>query len=233
MSDTFCILPFLHINAYPDKKLKVCCYSQTFLENTNLENDSISDAFNSDEYKQIRLDMLNGEKPKVCDICFKNGHGMRNDFNNLWERITGKNYVELSQELVDEKVNLTGGTMSGNITFNGGQTFPNTVVLSGTNGSAVVPNGTTGQRDASPATGYFRYNTTLSQFEGYNGTAWGGVGGGADDDDDVDDAPGGTGAPPAKSKLFCGSETRMMSAMLPLLLLWMTSDVFTENTNFS
>jgi hypothetical protein len=93
--------------------------------------------------------------------------------------VASNNVQGAVQELVDEKLNLTGGTMSGNITFNGGQSFPNTVVLSGTNGSAVVPNGTTGQRDASPATGYFRYNTTLSQFEGYNGTAWGGVGGGA------------------------------------------------------
>ena len=30
----------------------------------------------------------------------------------------------------------------------------------------------------SPNTAMFRYNTTLSQFEGYNGTAWGGIGGG-------------------------------------------------------
>jgi hypothetical protein len=93
--------------------------------------------------------------------------------------VASNNVQGAVQELVDEKLNLTGGTMSGNITFNGGQSFPNTVVLSGTNGSAVVPNGTTAQRDASPATGYFRYNTTLTQFEGYNGSAWGAIGGGA------------------------------------------------------
>lgn len=45
-------------------------------------------------------------------------------------------------------------------------------------GSAYIPTGTTAQRP-SPATGYFRFNTTLSQFEGYNGTAWGSIGGGA------------------------------------------------------
>jgi hypothetical protein len=48
-----------------------------------------------------------------------------------------------------------------------------------TTGSAIIPNGTTAQRDGSPAAGYFRYNSTVGKFEGYNGTAWGSVGGGA------------------------------------------------------
>jgi hypothetical protein len=48
-----------------------------------------------------------------------------------------------------------------------------------TTGSAAIPSGTTGERDGSPATGYFRFNSTLSKFEGYNGSAWGSVGGGA------------------------------------------------------
>ena len=44
-------------------------------------------------------------------------------------------------------------------------------------GSAVIPAGTTAQRDGSPANGYFRYNSSLASFEGYVGGAWGGVGG--------------------------------------------------------
>jgi hypothetical protein len=46
-------------------------------------------------------------------------------------------------------------------------------------GSSVIPAGTQLQRDGSPAAGYFRFNTTVAKFEGYNGTAWGAVGGGA------------------------------------------------------
>ena len=48
-----------------------------------------------------------------------------------------------------------------------------------TTGSAVLPVGTTLQRDAVPAAGYLRFNSLLNQFEGFNGTAWGAVGGGA------------------------------------------------------
>lgn len=46
-------------------------------------------------------------------------------------------------------------------------------------GSAVVPAGTELQRDGSPSAGYFRFNSDISKFEGYNGSAWGSVGGGA------------------------------------------------------
>jgi hypothetical protein len=42
----------------------------------------------------------------------------------------------------------------------------------------LVPVGTTGERPTG-ATGYLRYNTTLSSFEGYSGGAWGSIGGGA------------------------------------------------------
>lgn len=45
-------------------------------------------------------------------------------------------------------------------------------------GAFVTPTGTTAQRPT-PATGHFRFNTTLGKPEIYNGTAWGSVGGGA------------------------------------------------------
>ena len=46
-------------------------------------------------------------------------------------------------------------------------------------GSAILPAGTTAQRDITPVSGYLRYNSTLNQFEGYGASAWGAVGGGA------------------------------------------------------
>ena len=40
-----------------------------------------------------------------------------------------------------------------------------------------IPVGTTAERPGSPESGFFRYNTSLSQFEGYT-TTWGAIGGG-------------------------------------------------------
>ena len=44
--------------------------------------------------------------------------------------------------------------------------------------AANLPAGTTAQRPGTPAAGMFRYNTTESEFEGYDGSEWGEVGGG-------------------------------------------------------
>lgn len=48
----------------------------------------------------------------------------------------------------------------------------NTNLQTSTTGSIIGSAGTTAQRDGSPLTGYFRFNTTISRFEGYNGSAW-------------------------------------------------------------
>jgi hypothetical protein len=63
-------------------------------------------------------------------------------------------------------------------TFSGTATFGGDVLLTGT-GVLDLPVGTTAERPGSPNSGMIRFNTTLTQFEGYNGTAWSSVGGGA------------------------------------------------------
>ena len=52
----------------------------------------------------------------------------------------------------------------------------NTLTVTGT-GSLQVPNGTTAQEPATPASGMLRFNSDLGSFEGYNGSLWGGIGG--------------------------------------------------------
>jgi hypothetical protein len=59
-----------------------------------------------------------------------------------------------------------------------GNASPDVSLDLGSNTDSIhVPVGTTAQRPGSPAAGYFRYNTSLSQFEGYT-DAWGAIGGG-------------------------------------------------------
>ncbi len=48
----------------------------------------------------------------------------------------------------------------------------NIIASTGDTGAAVIPAGTTAQRDSSPVTGYLRWNTTLNAAELYNGSAW-------------------------------------------------------------
>ena len=70
-----------------------------------------------------------------------------------------------------------GGTAA--TTAAGARASLSAVAYTTTTGSATIPAGTTGERDGTPAAGYFRFNSTAGAFEGYNGTAWGSIGGGA------------------------------------------------------
>jgi hypothetical protein len=67
---------------------------------------------------------------------------------------------------------LTNTTVTGNLTVTGNGSFGGT-------GFLLIPKGTTAERPVSPTNGEIRYNTTTSQFEGYQGGAWGQLGGGA------------------------------------------------------
>ncbi len=83
-------------------------------------------------------------------------------------------------------VDFTGTSIGFSTQFNvsGVSTFTNTVVFDST-GSIQIPKGTTGQR-LSGVLGQIRYNTSLSQFEGYGaGNAWGSLGGVKDVDGDT------------------------------------------------
>jgi hypothetical protein len=85
-----------------------------------------------------------------------------------------RNYVDTQDAT---KLSLSGGTMTGDITFNAGQTIDGYVSQNSANGAANIPSGATGDRPTG-VNGMFRYNTTDGAFEGYASGAWGAIGGG-------------------------------------------------------
>lgn len=90
-TETFCILPFIHLYSEPKGEMKPCCIAGGFGTPLDLKQLTIDGAFNSPQMKELRKDMLEGKRNKVCDVCYKkedlNGVSPRNDFNNntLWE----------------------------------------------------------------------------------------------------------------------------------------------------
>ena len=76
---------------------------------------------------------------------------------------------------------LATGTASGDA-VNWGQfttpTFTGNVTVTSV-GFVKLPVGTTAERSGTPVDGMIRYNSTLARYEGYSGSAWGGLGGGA------------------------------------------------------
>ena len=96
-SETFCILPWIHIATYTDGTALLCCVSNP---NTgeNLNDKTIDQVKNSEYFKEARKALLNGEKFKGCNVCWKeeavgvNSHRMNE--NNLWDAILGKNLID-------------------------------------------------------------------------------------------------------------------------------------------
>ena len=85
-------------------------------------------------------------------------------------------------------LNTTGATTLGstlsvtdNATMNGTLSVAGNVFFTGV-GAVKVPVGSTAQRPASPNRGMIRFNTTIGEWEGYDGAEWRLIGGDADED---------------------------------------------------
>ena len=79
MSDTFSILPWMHLATTATGNLRVCCNS-TPGENLILKpdgtpyklyKDDMQQAWNSETYAIIRKQLLNNERPSMCTRCFR------------------------------------------------------------------------------------------------------------------------------------------------------------------
>lgn len=86
-------------------------------------------------------------------------------------------YINISAVGGAETANF-GLALAASPTFTGTATFGGNILMSGT-GTIDLPVGTTAQRPGSPNNGMIRYNSTLSRYEGYSGSAWSQIGGGA------------------------------------------------------
>tara|TARA_B100000902_G_scaffold291595_1_gene277967 strand:- start:3353 stop:4507 length:1155 start_codon:yes stop_codon:yes gene_type:complete len=79
MSNTFCILPWMHLATTATGNLRVCCNS-TPGDNLILKpdgtpyklyRDNMQAAWNSETYATIRKQLLNNERPDMCTRCFR------------------------------------------------------------------------------------------------------------------------------------------------------------------
>lgn len=69
-SDTFCVLPWMHLYIGPDGNVLPCCRSDRNFSMGNIQTTSILDIANSDQFNQLRANMLNGKRSKECSGCY-------------------------------------------------------------------------------------------------------------------------------------------------------------------
>jgi radical SAM protein with 4Fe4S-binding SPASM domain len=96
-SETFCMMPWVHMHAFPDGRVYPCCLSEYWHPVGDLRKNTMEEVWNQDAYKTMRVNMLNDKTCKECTKCYENerngAFSMRNDAN--------RNYGHLINE-VDE-----------------------------------------------------------------------------------------------------------------------------------
>ena len=95
-SDTFCILPWIHLHTTPEGVGAPCCIAESCSKPAgalNARNGRLMDLVNSPSMNQLRLDMIDGKKNTECNTCYAHedagfdSHRMWS--NNLFEKSLG------------------------------------------------------------------------------------------------------------------------------------------------
>tara|TARA_E500000331_G_scaffold104362_1_gene101166 strand:+ start:1461 stop:2747 length:1287 start_codon:yes stop_codon:yes gene_type:complete len=69
-SENFCMLPWMHLHAFPDGRAYPCCFALDKLHVGNVNEQSMEEVFNGDKMKQMRLNMLANKKSRECAKCY-------------------------------------------------------------------------------------------------------------------------------------------------------------------
>jgi len=102
MSNTMCVLPWMHLATHPNGGVSLCCRSNhndavswAMKPNTNslvmLDNDGLDDVMNSETFVRVRQQMLDGQRPTECEGCWQDEDAgitsKRQYENNRWSHI--------------------------------------------------------------------------------------------------------------------------------------------------
>ena len=93
-SETFCMLPWMHMHAFPDGRVYPCCLADYWHPVGDLRKNTMREVWNQDKYKAMRVNMLADKPCKECTKCYEQEkHGafsMRNDANRNYGHLIGE-----------------------------------------------------------------------------------------------------------------------------------------------
>lgn len=99
-SETFCMLPWMHMHAFPDGRVYPCCLSDYWHPLGDLRKNTMAEVWNQEPYRKLRQNMLSDRPSQECVKCYEQErHGafsMRNDANRNYGHLIGE--VDQTQE---------------------------------------------------------------------------------------------------------------------------------------
>jgi len=94
MDNSFCVMPFLHLNVWQNGRIRPCCISKD-IGDVDLKVDSIEEAYNSGEFKKLRSDMIKGTQNSICSVCYD-----QERINSVsYRNVQNKKYAHFIEEL--------------------------------------------------------------------------------------------------------------------------------------
>ncbi len=125
-SDTFCILPWIHLSTRPDGSMRVCCTANASAvgatndkehggrvgivktedgKPANLNNSDLDSAWNNTYMRSVRQMMIAGEKPASCLKCYKEeaaGHRSKRQWETQYWINNGIDPNQLIEETFED-----------------------------------------------------------------------------------------------------------------------------------
>lgn len=100
-SKHFCMMPWMHMHAFPDGRAYPCCLAEYWHPVGDLRKNTMKEIWNHDSYKKMRLNMLEDKSCKECTKCYEQeeygAFSMRYDANRNYGHLIG----EVEQTLED------------------------------------------------------------------------------------------------------------------------------------
>lgn len=67
----FCMIPWIHMHAFPDGRAYPCCMGEYHMPVGNLKTHTMKQVWNSEGMRQMRVNMLSGQPSKECGRCYE------------------------------------------------------------------------------------------------------------------------------------------------------------------
>jgi sulfatase maturation enzyme AslB (radical SAM superfamily) len=102
-SDTFCMLPFMHIYGSAGGDMVPCCEAQELPLNN--PGESALESWNNEHYRELRRALAEGERPERCAVCWHNEDSGIVSNRQQWEKDNWDTFSDIISVNDDYSVN--------------------------------------------------------------------------------------------------------------------------------
>ena len=100
-SDTFCMLPWIHLHAWPDGRAYPCCLANGDYPVGSFKEKSMREIWNDTDMREMRTNMLKDEPCRQCSDCYEQESTGFSSMRNNSNKNFGQHIAEIDLTLPD------------------------------------------------------------------------------------------------------------------------------------